>query len=107
MEQSPCGKLFKTCSQRMPTAENQKCQFCSVRGPPVWPREGPAGSLSLGFGTVRLSCNESLFSYFISLLFFHPVRSSFARIPLPPNSYVPERLGCFLPFLDVPLEAEK
>lgn len=26
MEPSPCGKLFKTCSQRMPTAENQKCR---------------------------------------------------------------------------------
>lgn len=75
--------------------------------PLVWRQEGPAGSLSLGFGTVRLPCNKSLFSFFISLLFFYPVLSSFVRIPLPPNSYVPKRLGWFLPFLDVPFEAEK
>lgn len=91
MEQSPCGKLFKTCSQRMPTAENQKCQFCSVRGPPVWLREGPAGSLSLGFGTVWLSCNESLFLYFISLLFFFtPYEAALPGFPSHPTPTSPK-----------------
>lgn len=44
MELSPCGKLFKTCSEWPPTAESQKCRGGAVRG------AGPTLSLGLEWG---------------------------------------------------------